>query len=79
MKYDVIQYKKDTLNFFKDYDFNNGNQLDYLKRYLKMVKSEYTKKYLTDNTFDNTEERIQKEIIKIKNLIKQEKQKLKGE
>ena len=79
MKYDVIQYKKDTLNFFKDYDFNNGNKLDYLKRYLKMVKSEYTKKYLTDNTFDNTEERIQKEIIKIKNLIKQEKQKLKGE
>ena len=79
MKYDVIQYKKDTLIFFKDYDFNNGNQLDYLKRYLKMVKSEYTKKYLTYNTFDNTEERIQKEIIKIKNLIKQEKQKIKGE
>ena len=48
-----------------------------------MVKSEYTKEYLTYNTFDNTEERIQeriqKEIIKIKNLIKKEKQKLKGE
>ena len=79
MKYDVIQYKKDTLKFFKYYDFNNGNQLDYLKRYLKMVKSEYTKEYLTYNTFDNTEEIIQKEIIKIKNLIKKEKQKLKGE